>query len=81
MSPFKINIVDANKERIDAWNNADLNKLPIYEPGLSDIIGRCRNNNLFLFRYQKTYIRGRYDIYSVNTPTKLKGIGAGQASD
>ena len=41
-----INIVDINKERINAWYNSDLDLLPIYEPGLKEIIKVCRNNNL-----------------------------------
>ena len=42
-----INVVDINKQRIDDWNNDDLNKLPIFEPGLMQIIKRRRNKNLF----------------------------------
>ena len=42
-----INVVDINEERIAGWNNSDLEKLPIYEPGLKEILKRCRNRNLF----------------------------------
>ena len=46
--PFlKINVVDLNEERIKAWNSSDLNKLPVFEPGLGAIIQKCRNKNLF----------------------------------
>ena len=41
------NVVDINKQRIAAWNNKDLSKLPIFEPGLKEIIEKTRNNNLF----------------------------------
>ena len=41
------NVVDVNKEKIKAWNSDDLNKLPVYEPGLDEVIKRCRNKNLF----------------------------------
>ena len=46
---IKINVVDVNSKRIKAWNASDLNKLPVYEPGLSDIIKGQRNKNLFFF--------------------------------
>ena len=39
---IKVNVVDNNKERITNWNNDDLTKLPIYEPGLDEIIKRCQ---------------------------------------
>ena len=42
-----INVVDTNKLRINQWNDSDLEKLPVYEPGLKEIIQRCRNKNLF----------------------------------
>ena len=44
---LEIKVVDTNKLRIDAWNDKDLNKLPIFEPGLDEIILRVRNKNLF----------------------------------
>ena len=42
-----VNVVDINEEKIKAWNNIDLNKLPVYEPGLDQIVSRCRGRNLF----------------------------------
>ena len=42
-----VEVVDVNQERISDWNNKDLDKLPVYEPGLSEIIKRCRDRNLF----------------------------------
>ena len=44
---IKVNVVDVNSEKISAWNSNDLNKLPIYEPGLTEIISKTRNKNLF----------------------------------
>ena len=44
---IKVNVVDLNEERIQLWNSSDLNNLPIYEPGLREIISRCRDKNLF----------------------------------
>ena len=43
---IQIDVVDLNNERISSWNNDDLNLLPIYEPGLAEIVGRCRGKNL-----------------------------------
>ena len=47
------NIVDINKERIDAWNSEDLSNLPIFEPGLEEIILKTRNKNLFFLNNYK----------------------------
>ena len=45
--PFiNVDVVDTNKDRIDLWNSSDLDKLPIFEPGLDEIIKRCRGKNL-----------------------------------
>ena len=41
-----VEVVDLDKDRIDKWNSEDFNKLPIYEPGLAEIIQRCRGVNL-----------------------------------
>ena len=46
---LEVNVVDVNKTRIDDWNNTDLRKLPIFEPGLEKIIEKCRGRNLFFF--------------------------------
>ncbi len=81
--PFlTINVVDLNEERIKAWNSDDLNKLPVFEPGLDVIIEKCRNKNLFFSTEVEKYISLADIVFiSVNTPTKTKGIGAGKASD
>tara|TARA_Y100001933_G_C18984065_1_gene557796 strand:- start:88 stop:1527 length:1440 start_codon:yes stop_codon:yes gene_type:complete len=79
---LQINVVDVNQERINLWNSRDLSDLPIYEPGLEEIIGRCKGRNLNFSTDVEKYI-GLADMIfiSVNTPTKTKGIGAGEASD
>tara|TARA_B100000989_G_scaffold298963_1_gene291449 strand:+ start:1222 stop:2649 length:1428 start_codon:yes stop_codon:yes gene_type:complete len=77
-----VNVVDLNQERIDLWNSKDLSKLPIYEPGLKDIIKRRRGKNLYFSTEIKKHISEADMIFiSVNTPTKSKGIGAGEAID
>ncbi len=79
---IQINIVDINKERINAWNDSDISKLPVFEPGLDKIIKRCRNKNLHFSNEIKKHIGNADMIFiSVNTPTKVSGIGAGQAVD
>ena len=44
---LQIYVLDINHEKINAWNNNDLSKLPVYEPGLKEIIQKCRNVNLY----------------------------------
>ena len=79
---LKIEVVDLNEERIKNWNNSDLSKLPIYEPGLSEIIKKCRDKNLFFSNAIQEKIENADMVFiSVNTPTKTKGFGAGKASD
>ena len=79
---IKVNVVDINQHRIDLWNSEDLNLLPIFEPELDQIIKRCRGKNLFFSTEIKKNIALADMVFiSVNTPTKKKGIGAGQASD
>tara|TARA_B100000212_G_scaffold119733_1_gene89517 strand:+ start:4493 stop:5923 length:1431 start_codon:yes stop_codon:yes gene_type:complete len=79
---IKVNVVDVNKERVDLWNSSNLSELPIYEPGLDKLIKRCRGKNLFFSNRIKEFISNADMVFiSVNTPTKKKGIGAGQASD
>jgi len=79
---IKINVVDVNKERISLWNSSDLDKLPIFEPGLDKIIMRRRGKNLFFSNEVEKNISNADMVFiSVNTPTKKKGLGAGKASD
>ena len=79
---IKVEVVDLNQERIDNWNNTDLSKLPVYEPGLAEIIERRRGVNLYFSTLVEEKIKNADMIFiSVNTPTKKRGIGAGKASD
>ncbi len=79
---IKITIVDLNEERIKLWNSADLTKIPVFEPGLKEIIKRVRNKNLFFTTDVENSIANCDMVFiSVNTPTKTKGIGAGKASN
>ena len=79
---IQVNVVDINQERIDLWNHKDLSKLPIFEPNLGNLIKRCRHINLHFSTDIKYHISNADMVFiSVNTPTKSKGIGAGQAID
>ena len=79
---ISVHVVDINQERIDAWNNPDLDKLPVYEPGLRDIVAKTRGRNLIFSTEVENAISAADIIFlSVNTPTKTNGVGAGQASD
>lgn len=72
-------VVDINISRIDAWNS---DKLPIYEPGLDEIVKKTRGKNLFFSTDIKTAVQESDIIFiGVNTPTKMYGEGAGEASD
>ena len=76
-----VTIVDLNQARIDAWNSPDF-ALPIYEPGLVDVVKQARGRNLFFSTDVDRAIREADLIFvSVNTPTKKSGVGAGFAAD
>lgn len=76
---IKVTVVDINKARIDAWNS---DHLPIYEPGLDQVVSRARGRNLFFSTEIERAIHEADIIFvSVNTPTKMFGHGAGKASD
>ena len=77
-----VTLVDIDKNKIAAWNNSDLENLPIYEPGLKEVVKRNRNRNLFFStNIQESISEAEMIFISVNTPTKLSGMGAGYASD
>ena len=79
---IQVNVVDINPERISQWNEKDLSNLPIYEPGLKEIVEKCRGKNLHFSTNMEKYISEADIIFiSVNTPTKTRGIGSGQAVD
>ena len=78
---IKVTVVDKNKERIDDWNGP-LDRLPIFEPGLQEVIKKARGRNLFFSTDIDTAIKESEMIFmAVNTPTKTKGEGAGMAAD
>ncbi|MGZ2369838.1 UDP-glucose 6-dehydrogenase [Ancylomarina sp. YFZ004] len=79
---IKVTVVDLNEQRIADWNDADLDKLPIYEPGLADVVDEARDRNLFFSTDVDAAIDEAQMIFiSVNTPTKTYGIGKGMAAD
>ncbi len=79
---IRINVVDMNPEKIALWNSDNMDDLPVYEPGLSEIIQEVRGKNLFFSTDVDQAIRDAEMIFiSVNTPTKSYGIGKGMAAD
>ncbi|MBW6466715.1 MAG: nucleotide sugar dehydrogenase [Brevefilum sp.] len=76
----KITVIDINPERIAAWNS---DQLPIYEPGLKEVVDIARGRNLFFTATDiDEHINQAEIIFvSVNTPTKTFGQGAGRAAD
>lgn len=76
---YKVTVVDINAERIAAWNS---DKLPIYEPGLLEVVKIARGRNLFFStEIAKAIEEAEVIFVSVNTPTKTFGEGAGKAAD
>lgn len=79
---IKVTVVDLNQERIDDWNDENLNNLPIYEPGLDEVVSEARGRNLFFSTNVDQAIDEADMIFiSVNTPTKTYGSGKGMAAD
>ena len=79
---IKVTVVDLNEKRIAAWNDADVNNIPIYEPGLSDVVAEARGRNLFFStEVDKAIDEAQMIFISVNTPTKTYGVGKGMAAD
>ena len=76
---YQITVVDIDPKRIAAWNS---DTLPIYEPGLDEIVKEVRGRNLFFSTQIEQGIQKADIIFvSVNTPTKTFGAGAGMAAD
>eukprot|EP00227_Mantoniella_beaufortii_P014766 CAMPEP_0197583904 /NCGR_PEP_ID=MMETSP1326-20131121/6670_1 /TAXON_ID=1155430 /ORGANISM="Genus nov. species nov., Strain RCC2288" /LENGTH=449 /DNA_ID=CAMNT_0043148187 /DNA_START=111 /DNA_END=1460 /DNA_ORIENTATION=- len=76
---IKVTVVDLSQPRIDAWNS---DNLPIYEPGLEEVVKQCRGKNLFFTTDVAGSIAASEMIFvSVNTPTKKTGLGKGKAAD
>ena len=79
---INVTVVDINEKRIAAWNSNNLNELPIYEPGLSDVVKEIRGRNLFFSTdINSAIIDSEMIFISVNTPTKTSGEGKGFAAD
>jgi len=77
-----VTVVDINDQRISEWNDSNLDNLPIYEPGLKEIVSEARGRNLFFSTDVDAAIEAADMIFiSVNTPTKTYGKGKGQAAD
>ncbi len=79
---IKVNVVDINEDRINAWNDSNLDNLPVFEPGLPSVVAQARGKNLFFTTNIDDCIREAQMIFiAVNTPTKTYGEGKGQAAD
>ncbi|RYJ45586.1 UDP-glucose 6-dehydrogenase [Flavobacterium beibuense] len=79
---IKVTVVDVNEARIKAWNDEDISNIPIYEPGLEDIVAEARDRNLFFSTdIEKAIDEAEMIFISVNTPTKTYGLGKGKAAD
>ena len=74
-----VNVVDIDEKRIAAWNS---DQLPVYEPGLDEVVNACRGKNLHFSTRVRENIRAADVVFvSVGTPTKTYGAGAGRAAD
>lgn len=79
---IKVTVVDLNEKRIAAWNDTNVENIPIYEPGLSAIVNEARGRNLFFStEVDKAIEEAEMIFISVNTPTKTYGVGKGMAAD
>lgn len=78
-SNIEVTVVDVNPDRIAAWQS---DSLPVYEPGLYDIVRTARQTNLFFSTdIDKAILNADLIFVCVNTPTKADGIGKGAAAD
>ncbi|MFH1123521.1 MAG: nucleotide sugar dehydrogenase [Pseudomonadota bacterium] len=76
---YRVAVVDIDEKKIQAWNS---DRLPIYEPGLDELVKKTRNKNLFFStEIEKGIEESEIIFVSVNTPTKTFGQGAGRAAD
>jgi len=79
---IKVNVVDMNHDKIAAWNGDNLDELPVYEPGLPEVIKETRGRNLFFsIDVDQAILDADMIFISVNTPTKTFGLGKGMAAD
>jgi len=78
---ISVTVVDANPDKIKAWNGP-LEQLPVYEPGLAEVVKEARGRNLFFSDDIPGNVEKAEMIFmAVNTPTKKEGEGAGMAAD
>ena len=78
---IRVTVVDINTEKINAWNGP-FDQLPVYEPGLAEIVEKVRKKNLFFSTdIDKAIDSAEMIFMAVNTPTKTEGEGAGMAAD
>ncbi len=79
---INVYVVDINQTKIDLWNDENLDNIPVYEPGLKEIVSKTRNKNLFFSTDINLAINKSEMIFlAVNTPTKTYGEGKGMAAD
>jgi len=79
---INVTVVDINESRIAAWNDKNVDNIPIYEPGLPEVVKEARGRNLFFSTEIDQAIANAEMIFiSVNTPTKTYGVGKGMAAD
>jgi len=79
---IQVTVVDLNEQRIKDWNDPNTENIPIYEPGLSEIVAEARGRNLFFStEVEKAIDEAQVIFISVNTPTKTYGKGKGMAAD
>jgi len=79
---IQVTVVDLNEQRIKDWNDINTDNIPIYEPGLSQIVAEARGRNLFFStEVDKAIDEAQVIFISVNTPTKTYGKGKGMAAD
>lgn len=78
----KVTVVDLNADRIAKWNDSNVDNIPVYEPGLGEIVAHSRGKNLFFStEVDKAIDEAQLIFISVNTPTKTYGSGKGMAAD
>ena len=76
---IEVTVVDPNAARIAAWNS---DSLPVYEPGLDEVVRSARGRNLHFHTDVEAAVRSGDIIFvCVGTPTKTYGVGAGRAAD
>lgn len=76
---IQVHVVDMNPKRIAEWNS---DNLPVYEPGLDEVVREARGRNLFFStNVEEAIVDADIIFVAVNTPTKTYGVGAGRAAD